>query len=103
VELENKAGVEELVAALESFSGPPEVTDLPSSPSRPILVSHEADRPQPIRDRDAQAGMSVSVGRLRPCPVLDYRFVVLGHNTLRGAAAGSIHNAELLLAQGWIR
>jgi aspartate-semialdehyde dehydrogenase len=103
VELENKASVEDLVAALEDFSGPPEVADLPSSPSRPILVSQDADRPQPIRDRDAEAGMSVTVGRLRPCPVLDYRFVVLGHNTLRGAAGGSIHNAELLLAQGWIR
>lgn len=103
VELGDKASVGELIAALETFSGPPEVADLPSSPPQPILVSREANRPQPIRDRDAQAGMSVTVGRLRPCPVLDYRFLVLGHNTLRGAAGGSIHNAELLLAQGWIR
>jgi aspartate-semialdehyde dehydrogenase len=103
VALEDKASVEEVIAALEAFSAPAEVADLPSSPPRPIVVSHETDRPQPMRDRDVQAGMCVTVGRLRPCPVLDYRFVVLGHNTLRGAAGGSIHNAELLLTQRCIR
>ena len=65
-------------------------------------VLHEPDRPQPIRDADVGRGMAVSVGRIRPCPVHDVKFVVLGHNTLRGAAGGAIHNAELLVAQKWI-
>ena len=62
----------------------------------------QPDRPQPILDIHAGNGMSVSVGRIRPCDVLDYRFVVLGHNTVRGAAGGAIHNAELLHAQGFL-
>jgi len=91
-----------LIAVLETFRGPPEVQDLPSTPAQPIVVRREPDRPQPILDRDAGQGTSVSVGRIRPCPVLDYKMVLLGHNTLRGAAGGSIHNAELLVQQGYI-
>jgi aspartate-semialdehyde dehydrogenase len=102
VEFERQAPIDEAIAALEGFRAPPEVANLPSSPARPIIVRREPDRPQPIRDRDAGNGMSISVGRVRPCPVADARFVVLGHNTLRGAAGGSIHNAELLVAQNWI-
>ena len=102
LQLERQADVAEVISVLEAFSGPPEVTSLPSSPSRPLLVTDRDDRPQPIRDRDTERGMCITVGRVRPCPVLDFKFVVLGHNTLRGAAGGSIHNAELLVAQGWI-
>lgn len=102
VEFEHQPDLGAVKAALREFIGPSQVTRLPSSPARPILVRREADRPQPVRDRDAQQGMSISVGRLRPCPLLDVKFVVLGHNTLRGAAGGSIHNAELLVGQGWI-
>jgi aspartate-semialdehyde dehydrogenase len=91
-----------LIAALETFGGPPEVCELPSTPAQPIIVRREPDRPQPLLDRDAGRGTSVSVGRIRPCPVLDYKMVLLGHNTLRGAAGGSIHNAELLVQQGYI-
>jgi aspartate-semialdehyde dehydrogenase len=91
-----------LIAALETFRGPPEVAGLPSTPAQPILVRREPDRPQPLLDRDAGRGTSVTVGRVRSCPVLDYKLVLLGHNTLRGAAGGSIHNAELLVQQGWI-
>jgi aspartate-semialdehyde dehydrogenase len=101
VQLEREADLEELTAVLQGFAGPPEVSSLPSSPPRPILIADQDDRPQPWRDRDAGAGMCVTVGRVRPCPILDFKFVVLGHNTLRGAAGGSIHNAELLVAQGW--
>lgn len=103
VEFEREPGRDELLSVLDGFRGPQEIGKLPSSPERPIVVRHEPDRPQPSRDRDAGGGMSVVVGRVRPCPVLDYRFVILGHNTLRGAAGGSIHNAELLVAQGWIQ
>jgi aspartate-semialdehyde dehydrogenase len=102
VELETKASTEALVAVFEDFAGTEQIADLPSSPAKPIVVRREADRPQPMRDRDTGNGMSVIVGRIRPCPVLDYKFVVLGHNTVRGAAGGSIHNAELLVKQGWI-
>jgi aspartate-semialdehyde dehydrogenase len=102
VEFEDPADPDAVIAALEGFRGPTELAGLPSTPRQPIFVRREADRPQPIRDRDAGAGMAVSVGRVRPCPVLHVKFVLLGHNTVRGAAGGSIHNAELLVEQGWI-
>ena len=99
---ERQPSVDEAIDALESFRAPPEVAQLPSTPDQPIIVRGEADRPQPILDRHAGGGYAVSVGRIRPCPLFDLKFVVLGHNTLRGAAGGAIHNAELLLSQGWI-
>jgi aspartate-semialdehyde dehydrogenase len=102
VELDREASTGDLVSAFENFVGPADVAELPSSPGSPIVVRREDDRPQPLRDRDTGRGMSVVVGRVRPCPVLDFKFVVLGHNTVRGAAGGSIHNAELLVQQGWI-
>lgn len=102
VEFQGKPRLEEVLATLEGFRGPAEVVSLPSTPAQPIIVRREPDRPQPLRDVDAGNGMSVVVGRMRPCPIFDYRFVLLGHNTVRGAAGGSIHNAELLVTQGWI-
>ena len=71
-----------------------------TAPKHPVLVRDEKDRPQPRMDRDAGGGMSVTVGRLFPDSVFDYRFVVLGHNTIRGAAGAAILNAELLQARG---
>jgi aspartate-semialdehyde dehydrogenase len=100
--LEHKVGLEALIAVLEEFRAGSDVQTLPSSPEYPIRVLHQPDRPQPLRDRDAGQGMAVSIGRLRPCTIFDYKFVLLGHNTVRGAAGGSIHNAELLVSQGWI-
>ena len=73
---------------------------LPSAPKQPIVVREERDRPQPVRDRMAGNGMSVVVGRVRDDPVLGMKFVVLGHNTIRGAAGAAILNAELLIARG---
>jgi aspartate-semialdehyde dehydrogenase len=73
---------------------------LPSLPRRPIVVRDEVDRPQPRHDRDTGAGMVVTVGRIRPCPVFDVRLVALVHNTIRGAAGVAILNAELLRARG---
>ncbi len=91
---------DEALAVLEGFVPPPVVRNLPSAP-RPTIVVHRAgDRPQPRRDRDAGAGMAASVGRVRACPLLDLRLVVLSHNTIRGAAGGAILNAELLAAAG---
>jgi len=92
----------EAAAALAAFRAAPEVAALPSSPPQPVEVLADGDRPQPIRDRDRAQGMTVAVGRLRPCPLLGLKFVVLGHNTIRGAAGGAVHNAELLAAQGWL-
>ena len=102
IAFEHRPDLDTLRDALASFRGPPEVADLPSTPAHPIHVHSEPDRPQPILDREVGGGYTVSVGRIRPCSLLDYKFVVLGHNTLRGAAGGAIHNAELLAARGYL-
>lgn len=100
VKFRNKPSVEDAIRVLENFRGPAEVQQMPTAPERPILVSREPDRPQPRRDRDAGNGMSVTVGRIRPCNLFDLRMVTVVHNTVRGAAGGSILNAELLYARG---
>ena len=82
---------------MSGFRGLPQEMDLPSAPERPIVVRSERHRPQPLYDRDEGRGMSVVVGRVRPCPIFGFKFLVLGHNTIRGAAGGSIYNAELLV------
>jgi aspartate-semialdehyde dehydrogenase len=98
VKLASSASLEEVREALASFTSLPQELSLYSAPSRPIIVRDEVDRPQPRLDRDAGKGMSVSVGRIAPDNVLDYRFMALGHNTIRGAAGAAILNAELLVA-----
>jgi aspartate-semialdehyde dehydrogenase len=95
-----KASPEEAAACMSEFQAPPIVRGLPSAPPRPIVVRAEADRPQPRRDRDLYGGMGTTVGRVRPCNLQDLRFVVLSHNTIRGAAGGAVLNAELLVAEG---
>jgi len=102
VEAPRQPTVEEAVAVLADFRGPDVVRELPSAPEHPILVCREPDRPQPRRDRDAEGGMAVTVGRVRECPLLHLRMVSVVHNTLRGAASGSILNAELLVASGYV-
>jgi len=102
LKLDQEASCEELVEALRDFRGPLHDMGLPSAPERPIVVREENDRPQPRLDRDEGGGMSVVVGRVRECPVLDYKFVLLGHNTIRGAAGASILNAELLKVEGYL-
>ena len=99
IEFARKPALDELRAAFADFRGVPQVLKLPSAPARPIVVRDEQDRPQPRLDRDEQGGMASVVGRIRPCQVLDYKFLVLGHNTLRGAAGGTLLNAELLAAR----
>jgi aspartate-semialdehyde dehydrogenase len=100
VKLLRPATTDEVSAALASFTALPQELRLHSAPERPIVVREELDRPQPRLDRDAGNGMSVTIGRLRPDNVLDYRFVALSHNTIRGAAGAAILNAELLIATG---
>lgn len=103
VQLGREASLEEVASALREWEAEPQRLGLPSAPPRPVLLRAEADRPQPFLDRDGEGAMATTVGRLRRCPILDYKFVLTGHNTIRGAAGASILNAELLVAQGWIK
>ena len=96
------ATLQDVKDALRDFGTGPQRLELPSAPKHPIIVTEAADRPQPRLDRDLAAGMATIVGRVRPCPVMDYKFVLLGHNTVRGAAGGAILNAELLVAKDWV-
>jgi aspartate-semialdehyde dehydrogenase len=100
VALEQKPDPAAIVDAWSSFKGEPQRLELPSAPPNPIVYLQEANRPQPALDANRDGGMTVTVGRLRPCPVLDYKFVALGHNTIRGAAGAAILNAELMHRQG---
>ena len=100
VKLENSVEPEVAIQALRDFTAPPSARELPSSPRPMIEVREEADRPQPRLDRLAGKGMTTVVGRVRRDPILDLKFVVLSHNTIRGAAGASIYNAELLVNEG---
>ena len=103
VELERKAEASDIESALAGWRGASEACGLPSSPDRPLVVSSEADRPQPRRDADAGRGMTVTVGRVRPDTIFDVRLVALGHNIIRGAAGASVLNAELMAATGRLK
>lgn len=92
-------GVDDVKASLRAFRGRPQEHGLPTAPSRPVVVRDEPNRPQPLLDRDVEKGMATTVGRVREDPVLGTRFVLLGHNTIRGAAGASVLNAELLVAE----
>jgi aspartate-semialdehyde dehydrogenase len=100
VKLKSKASLEDIARVLCEFRGRPQELRLPSAPAHPVVLARGNDRPQPRFDVDTGSGMSVVVGRLRPCPLLDYKFTVLSHNTIRGAAGAALLNAELLYAEG---
>jgi len=102
VELEQKPDEAALIEAIESYRGAPQRKSLPSAPPLPVQYMREKDRPQPRRDVERDNGMAVYIGRLRACPVLDYKFVALGHNTIRGAAGAAVLNAELMYAEGML-
>ncbi|HEY8656182.1 MAG TPA: aspartate-semialdehyde dehydrogenase [Candidatus Limnocylindria bacterium] len=95
-------GVAAVTQSFRAFRGRPQELGLPSAPQRPIVVSDAPDRPQPLLDRDNERGMATTVGRIRLDPVLGLKFVLVGHNTLRGAAGASVLNAELLVAEGCV-
>ena len=100
VELESEATPEQAREALITFEAPEKAKGLPSTPQPVIQLREEADRPQPRLDRNAGKGMTTVVGRVRKDPILHLKFIVLSHNTIRGAAGGSLYNAELLVKEG---
>ncbi len=100
VEFEHKPSKDEIIRAMASYRSVPQERHLPSAPPQPVIYMEENDRPQPRRDVERERGMAVFVGRLRECPVLDYKFVALGHNTVRGAAGAAVLNAELMYSEG---
>ncbi|MBI4452059.1 aspartate-semialdehyde dehydrogenase [Candidatus Woesearchaeota archaeon] len=102
VEFEKKPSREEILKSWKNFRGVPQELKLPFAPEQPIIYREEANRPQTRLDRDNDKGMAVTIGRLRECNVLQWRFVGLSHNTVRGAAGGGILNAELLKAKGYL-
>jgi aspartate-semialdehyde dehydrogenase len=102
IQFEQRPSLADVRAALESFRGRPQELRLPSSPPAPIVYLEQADRPQPRLDVERDNGMAVTVGRLRPCPILGTKLVALGHNTVRGAAGAAILNAEMMVAEGML-
>jgi aspartate-semialdehyde dehydrogenase len=102
VQLTKKAEAEEILEAWHSFRGVAQEKRLPSAPDVPVRYLQPTDRPQPRFDVDSGHGMTTTVGRLRPCGVLDWKFTVLSHNTIRGAAGAALLNAELLKVEGYL-
>jgi len=100
VSIDQGVTIEDVKQALMTFRGKPQDQRLPSAPCHPIVYLPEQNRPQPRLDVDRGNGMTVSIGRLRPCSVLGYKFIALGHNTVRGAAGAALLNAELMQAEG---
>lgn len=102
LKLHNSASPEEIIAAWKEFRCLPQKLKLPTAPEQPVIYESAPDRPQPRLDRDRGKGMAAVVGRLRPCNIFDWKFTVLSHNTIRGAAGAAILNGELLRAQGYL-
>lgn len=102
VKLKKKTSKEEIIKAWNNFFGEPQKLNLPSAPEKPIIYLEGEKYPQPRMHRNLGKGMSVAIGRLRECSLFDYKFVVLSHNTIRGAAGGTILLAELMKAKGYL-
>ena len=102
IKLKKKTDAAEILDAWSEFRGVPQEQNLPSAPEIPVHYLTSSDRPQPRFDVDYGHGMTTTVGRLRPCGVLDWKFTVLSHNTIRGAAGAALLNAELLKVQGYL-
>jgi aspartate-semialdehyde dehydrogenase len=100
LELDRKPSTEEAIRTINGFRGVPQHRKLPSAPAQPVVYMEAQDRPQPRRDVERDQGMTTFIGRLRECPVLDLKFVALGHNTIRGAAGAAVLNAELMYSEG---
>lgn len=97
VKFKKKANASEIIAAWREFEGEPQRLKLPMAPKHPVIYLEDERHPQPKLHRTLEGGMAVSVGRLRECPLFDWKFIILSHNTIRGAAGGAILNAELMV------
>jgi aspartate-semialdehyde dehydrogenase len=102
IKLRRPAKQEEIIEAWRGFSARPQQLGLPTAPKQPVIYDQANDRPQPRLDVNRGQGMSAVVGRLRPCSLLDWKFTVLSHNTIRGAAGAALLNAELLKHEGYL-
>jgi aspartate-semialdehyde dehydrogenase len=102
IQLDDAPPLDAVRDALGSWRGRPQELGLPTAPSVPVVCLEQPDRPQPRRDALRSGGMTVSVGRIRPCPIFGLKLAALGHNTIRGAAGAAILNAELMVADGWV-
>jgi aspartate-semialdehyde dehydrogenase len=102
LKLRKSATAEEIIGAWNEFRCLPQKLKLPTAPEQPVIYENAPDRPQPRLDRDRGRGMSAVCGRLRPCNIFDWKFTVLSHNTIRGAAGAAVLNGELLKAQGYL-
>jgi len=102
IELKNSATADEIIQCWRDFRACPQQIPLPSAPAQPVIYDCGSDRPQPRLDVNRGRGMSAVVGRLRPCNLLDWKFTVLSHNTIRGAAGAALLNAELLKHEGYL-
>jgi len=103
VKLKTKTTVEEIIKVWKEFKSVPQELGLPSAPENPIVYFYEEKYPQPKIHRNIEKGMATSIGRLRECPIFDFKFVILSHNTIRGAAGGTILIAELMKVKGYIQ
>ena len=103
IKLNKKAQKDEIIAAWRGFKGEPQILDLPMAPKSPVVYLEDEKHPQPKLHRYLEGGMAVSVGRLRECPLFDWKFIVLSHNTIRGAAGCAILNAELMFKKGFLK
>ncbi len=102
VSLKAKAALEDLIEVWRNFRALPQERGLPSAPKHPIVVQAERDRPQPKFDVNIEGGMATVIGRARPCPVLQFKYTALSHNTIRGAAGAALLNAELMKSEGYL-
>lgn len=100
--LDTAPSIQDILTAWEQYETPTEIASLPSAPEKPVQYLPQIDRPQPRRDRMAGKGMMTSIGRLRECPILGYKFAALAHNTIRGAAGCSVLNGEFLATKGYL-
>lgn len=102
VKFKHKPSKKEIIHAWNTFTSEAQTMQLPLAPLRPVYYFDEKNYPQPKIHRNLDKGMAVSIGRLRDCPLFDYKFTLLSHNTIRGAAGGSLLNAEILVKKGYV-
>ncbi|MGH9431053.1 MAG: aspartate-semialdehyde dehydrogenase [Terriglobia bacterium] len=102
IKLKAKASVNDLIEVWRKFRALPQERNLPSAPEHPVIVLDAPDRPQPKFDVNTERGMAAVIGRVRACPVLEYKYTTLSHNTIRGAAGAALLNAELIKSEGYL-